>query len=143
MRLHYKTAEGETIEYEDIMSLYHYICKYFKIPIGHPAIHVVDDCLDIDAMIQKDGLMKCTILPPKQLFYPVLPFRCNNRLLFCLCRSYAIQQNRSEDPKHETDAEKALTGTWVLDEIRLAVQHGYKLVEVHEVNEYQVTRYDP
>jgi hypothetical protein len=30
-----------------------------------------------------------------------------------------------------------------MDHIRLAVQHGYELVEVHEVYEYQVTRYDP
>jgi hypothetical protein len=31
----------------------------------------------------------------------------------------------------------------VLDEIRLAVQHGYEFLDVHEVYEYQVTRYDP
>jgi hypothetical protein len=31
----------------------------------------------------------------------------------------------------------------VLDEIRLAVQKGYRLVKVYEVYEYQVTRYDP
>jgi hypothetical protein len=39
-------------------------------------------------------------------------------------------------------AEKALTGTWFLDEFRLAGQRGYELVEVHEVYENQVTRYD-
>jgi hypothetical protein len=54
-----------------------------------------------------------------------------------------MQQNRIEDCTHETVAERALIGTWVLDEIRLAVQHGYEVVEVHEVYEYQVTRYDP
>jgi hypothetical protein len=54
-----------------------------------------------------------------------------------------MQQNRTEDCTHETCSERALTGTWVLDEIRLAVQHGYKVVEVHEVYEYQVTRYNP
>ena len=37
----------------------------------------------------------------------------------------------------------ALIGTWVLDEIRLAVQKGYELVEMHEVYEYQVTQCDP
>ena len=31
----------------------------------------------------------------------------------------------------------------MLDEIRLAVQKGYELVEVHEVYEYRVTQYDP
>ena len=41
MRLHYKIREGEeTVQYCDIMSLYPYICKCFKFPIGHPIIHV-------------------------------------------------------------------------------------------------------
>ena len=34
---------------------------------------------------------------------------------------------------HETDAERALKGTWVLDEIRLAVKKGYIPVVVHDV----------
>jgi len=43
MRLHYKIREGEkTVQYCDIMSLYPYICKYYKFPIGHPIIHVGD-----------------------------------------------------------------------------------------------------
>jgi hypothetical protein len=142
-RLHYKAAEVETNQYVDVMSLYPYICKYFKFPICHPVIQAGDDCADTDAMLQKDGLIKSTILPPKHLFHPVLLFLFNNQLLFCLCNSYAMQQNLTVYCKHETVAERALTGTWVLDEIRLAVQHGYEVVEVHEVYEYQVTRCDP
>jgi hypothetical protein len=141
LRLQYKIAEGETIQ--DMMSLYPYICKYFKFPIGLPLIHVDDDCLEMQDMLQKDGLMKCSILPPRHLYHPVLLFRCNKRLLFCLCRSCAIQQKRTEDCMHETDAERALTGTWVMDEVRLAVQKGYKLVELYEAYEYQVTKYNP
>ena len=49
-----------------------------------------------------------------------------------------MEQNR-KDCTHETAAEMALTGTWVLEEIRLAVKKGYKLVEMHEVYEYRVT----
>ena len=37
MRLHYKLRENETVQYVDIMSLYPYICKYFKFPVGHPS----------------------------------------------------------------------------------------------------------
>jgi hypothetical protein len=98
-------------------------------------IHVGDACLDVQALLHKDGLMNCSILPPRHQYHPVLPFRCNNRQLFCLCRTCAIDQNRTMNCTHETDADKALTGTWVLDEIRLTVQKGYKLVEVHEVYE--------
>ena len=54
-----------------------------------------------------------------------------------------MEQKRTEDCTHETFAERALKGTWVLTEIRLAVKKGYKLVEVHEVYEYLVTQYDP
>jgi hypothetical protein len=34
---------------------------------------------------------------------------------------------------NEMAAVMTLSGPWVLDEILLAVQHGYELVEVHEV----------
>jgi len=33
MRLHYKVHENETFQYVDVMSLYLYICKYFKFPV--------------------------------------------------------------------------------------------------------------
>jgi hypothetical protein len=36
----------------------------------------------------------------------------------------------------------AITGTWALDDIRLVVQKGYKLV-VYEVYKHQVTKYNP
>ena len=87
--------------------------------------------------------MKCLILVPRHLYHSFLPFRFNKRLLFCICPTCAIEKNRTEVWTHETVAEGALIGTWVLDEIRLAVQKGYDLVDMHEVYEYQVTRYDP
>jgi hypothetical protein len=94
MRLHYKAREGETIQYCDVMSLYPYICKYFKFPVVDHVLHVGEACRDMDAMLEKDGL-KCTILLPTHLYHPVLHFRCKNRLFFCLGRSCAIEQNRT------------------------------------------------
>ena len=55
------------------------------------------------------------------------------RQIFCLCRNCVIDQIRTTVCMHETVAERVLTGTWVLDEIRLAVQKGYELAEVKEV----------
>ena len=143
MRLHHKAGDDETVQYVDVISLYPYVCKYFKFPIGHPVIHVGDACLDKDAMLEKEGLIKCRVLPPERLYHPVLPFRCNNKLLFCLCRSCAVERNIEDDCAHETADERGLTGTWVLDEVRRAVEKGYKVLEVFEVYEYDVTRYDP
>ena len=135
MRLHHKARDGQTIQYVDVMSLYPYVCKYFNFPIGHPVIHVGDACQDMQAMLLKDGLMKYSILPPRHLYQSVLPFRCNKRPLFCLFRCCAVEQNRTEDCTHETVAERTLTVTWVLDEIRMAMQKSYTLVEVHEIYE--------
>jgi hypothetical protein len=141
MHLHHKAREDETIQYVDVISLYPYVCKYFKFLIGHPVIHVGDACQDKEAMLQKEGLIKCFILSPKRLYHPVLPYRCNNKLLFCLCKSCAIEQNTENECGHETVAERAFTDTWVIDEVRMAVQKGYEIIEIFEVYEY-VTQYD-
>jgi len=36
-----------------------------------------------------------------------------------------------------------MSGTWVIDDVRLAAEKGYKIFEIYEVYEYQVTRYNP
>lgn len=142
MRLHYKANDEETIEYCDVMSLYPYVCKYFKFPIGHPTIHVGDACKNVEACLRMDGLMKCAIVPPKHLYHPVLPYRHKGKLLFCLCRSCVLEQNANAVCHHSTDAERALIGTWVIDEVRLAVEKGYRISEIQEVYQFQVTQYD-
>ena len=102
------------------MSLYPYICKYYKFPIGHPIIHVGDACKDEKACLHLEGLIKCSIVPPIKLYRPVLPYR-RNKLLFCLCRPCVFERNISSECKHRRD-ERALTGTSVMDEVRLAVK---------------------
>ena len=124
MRLHYNIGEHETIEYCDVIFLYPYICKYFKFPIGHPLIHVGDMCKNTEACLQIDGLIKCTDVPPKRLYHPVLPYRFNKKLLFCLCGSCVHEQNVSGECRYFTDAERALDGTWGIEEIRFTVEKG-------------------
>jgi len=38
---------------------------------------------------------------------------------------------------HREDDDRALTGTWVMDEVLLAVEKGYRILEIYEVYEYQ------
>jgi hypothetical protein len=53
MRLHYKIREGkESVQYCDVMSLYPYICKYFKFPIEHSTIRVGNACVDKEACLK-------------------------------------------------------------------------------------------
>ena len=118
------------------------MCKYFKFPVGRPVIHEGEACQDREDMLQKEGLIKSCIIPPQRPQHPGLPYRCNGRLILCLCRSCSIEYNRDGECAHETVEEKALTGTWVIDEVRKAVQKGYEIVEMIEVYEYAVTQYD-
>jgi hypothetical protein len=83
-----------------------------------------------------------SIVPPQRLYHPVLPYRCNKKLMFCLCRTCA-HTSASGECEHTEDEERALTGKWVMDEVRLAVEKGYRILEIYEVYEYRVTRYDP
>jgi len=75
MRLYYKERENETIQYVDVMSLYHYTCKYFKFPVGHSVIHVGGVCKNKEACLGMEGLIKCSIVLPARLHHLVLPFR--------------------------------------------------------------------
>jgi len=133
MRLYYKTRESEIIKYIDLMCLYLYIWKYFKFSVGHPVIHVGYMCKDKVACLRMDGLIKCSIVP-------VLLFGCNNKLIFCLCRTYVLI-SFSEEYMHTEDEERSLTSTCVMDEVRLAVEKGYRFLEIYEIYEYQVTQY--
>jgi hypothetical protein len=137
MFVNYKAWDDETIESCDIMSLYPYKCRYGKFPVGHPIVHVGDTCKDVEACLKMEGLMKCTIVPPKNL-----PFRWNKKPLFCLCRTCVLEQNTSDECRNYTDAERALTGTCVIDEVRLAVEKGYSLLDIHDVYQYQVSQYN-
>jgi len=44
---------------------------------------------------------------------------------------------------HFSDAERCLDGTWVIDEVRLAVNKGYNILEIQELYQYEVTQYNP
>jgi len=50
--------------------------------------------------------------------------------------------NADAECAHERDAVRALTGTWVIFEVWLAVQKSYEVIDIFEMYEYAVTKYD-
>jgi len=68
-------------------SVHPYICKYGKFPVGHPKVYVGADCLD------REGIMKCKVLPPRKLFHPVLSYKSNSKLMVPLCSACADTMN--------------------------------------------------
>jgi hypothetical protein len=130
--------EGEEIRYVDFVSLYPYICMHFQMPIGHPTIHTGPDFPDLQTC---EGLIKCRVIAPANLYIPVLPVRLHGKLLFALCMACANDMHQGPCT-HEDPEERALTGTWVIPEVRKALQVGYRVTNIYEVWEYQTSQYD-
>jgi len=122
MFVHQKTRENETIQFVDVISLYPYLFKYFKSPECHPVLHVSDAFMDEEPCLSMNGLIKCSIVDPETFYYPVVPFRCNNKLMFCLCRTRVLNSSSSAEYVLSRDGILALTGTWIMDEVRLAFE---------------------
>jgi len=40
-----------------------------------------------------EGLIKCTVVPPMDLYHPVLPYGWNKKLLLCLRRTCVKEHN--------------------------------------------------
>jgi hypothetical protein len=139
VRMFYKTDPGlgDKVSYVDVCSLYPWVNKYGKYPIGHPRIETSNLTTDIDGY---EGLIKCTILPPSNLFHPVLPARIAKKLMFPLCAACAKLQPQKDRCKH-TVQERALTGTWVSDELKKAVEKGYTVLKVIEVWQFDEVRH--
>jgi hypothetical protein len=122
--------------YYDYTSLYPDRQKYCRYPIGHPTI-ITENFKDVSSYF---GFIMCKILPPKQLYFPVLPARINGKLLFTLCT--ACGESKSGECFHSDD-EKALDGTWVTLEVQQAIKQGYTILKTYEVWHFeQTSKYD-
>ncbi|MCG8079176.1 MAG: hypothetical protein JAY75_23495, partial [Candidatus Thiodiazotropha taylori] len=133
---------NEEIKYIDVCSLYPYICKYGVFPLGHPEIYSQEE-IDKDNIQQYCGLIKCKVLPPRNLYHPVLPYKCNNKLLFPLCRTCAEKSDNSQLCQHTRPEDREFVGTWVSIELFEALERGYQITEVYEVWHFpETTQYD-
>ena len=136
--LYKKASPEEEINYYDVTSLYPFINKTGKVPTGHPEI-ITEHFQDIS---QYEGIIKCKILPPRGLFQPVLPSRMNGKLLFHLCQTCANIQQQDHCKHNEED--RAFVGTWVTDEVKKAIEKGYKVIKLYEVWHFNnISQYDP
>ena len=137
IKLYHKAdpTNGEKVHYYDFTSLYPYVNKNGRYPVGHPEILSQPGHTDVS---QYFGLAKVTVLPPYQLYHPVLPWRYDNKLLFPLCGACAREEtrqpllDRSSVCDHAPE-QRCLVGTWCTPELNKAVEKGYTILHIHEV----------
>ena len=135
VQLYKKVDQEQQIQYMDITSLYPFINKTGCYPVGHPKY------IDQPGHVNSSpyfGLVKCRILPPYELYHPVLPYRHEDKLTFPLCRT--CMENGFRSSLHErsmlcnhTPTQRALTGTWCTPELQKALEKGYEILYVHEI----------
>jgi hypothetical protein len=136
--LHYKVKDGEVIRYLDVTSLYPYVQKVSRYPVGHPVV-ITSNFADINEYF---GFALVRVSPPRKLYHPVLPYRSNGKLKFPLCRTCAEKEYIGLCKC--TNAQRAFTGTFVTVELQEAVRQGYIIDKIYEVLHYnESTQYDP
>ena len=141
VKLYHHVTPSQKIHYIDVTSLYPWVNKTCVYPKGHPRITFTPGHTDIR---QYFGLIQCQILPPRELYHPVLPYRHDNKLLFPLCAACVEQEmpkrplERSSECVH-TDRQRVLTGTWCTPELEKAVELGYQVQYIYEVWHFDET----
>ena len=135
-KMFYECQDDERVRYMDVTSLYPFVTLSGEYPTSHPEI--IADPDKIDHTLQSYyGVAKVKILPPRGLYIPVLPVRCNGRLKFPLCQTCSVKE--TEKKCQCSDVERAIIGVWTTPEILEAVRQGYKIVHVYEVYNYKET----
>ena len=87
--LHAVASEGEEIWYVDVTSLYPWVNKNARYPIGHPIIITQPRIQDIANYF---GIASVDILAHAELFNSVLRVRSGNKLTFPLCAACVKQE---------------------------------------------------
>ena len=141
VKLYHHVTPTQKIHYIDVTSLYPWVNKTYVYPKGHPTFLSTPGHTDIH---QYFGLIQCQVLPPRELYHPVLPYRHDNKLLFPLCATCVQNEmpkrpwDRSGECNH-TDEQRVLTGTWCSPELSKAVELGYQVQYIYEVWHFDET----
>ena len=123
--------ENEEICYVDVCSLYPYVLKYREFPINHPVL-IEENFQDVSSYF---GFIKCSIIPPGNLYLPVLPVRSGGKLVFPLCNTCCKMMNQ-KSCRH-SDSQRAILGTWTTIEVIEAIRSGYVIKEIFQILHYE------
>ena len=135
VKLYHHVTSSQKIHYIDVTSLYPWVNKTSVYPKGHPTFISQPGHTDIH---QYFGLIRCQVLPPRELYHPVLPYRHDSKLLFPICATCVKEEmdkpllDRSYHCPH-TDEQRTLTSTWCSPELDKAVELGYEVQYIYEV----------
>ena len=109
----------DDLQYHDVCSLYPYVCAFKTLPTGNPE-HICGARIDKDRILDLChpspyfGYVRAHVTPRPRCMIGLLPYRCPN-------------SGRLEFPL------RPMTGSWGTEELRIAIENGYKVDEIYEV----------
>ena len=122
----------ERLRYLDFTSLYPYVLKKYKYPIGHPVVILEDFDFSLDSYF---GFITCRVQAPRRLKLPVLLIRVDGKLLDALCSLCATTRYSGSLCRHSPD-QRSLTSTWTTIELKEALKRGYIIEQIYSVIHY-------
>ena len=141
IKLYHRVTPGQKIHYIDYTSLYPWVNKTCVYPKGHPRLISQPGHTDISIYF---GVIQCRVLPPRELYHPVLPYGHAGKLTFPLCASCVKEEmakpplERSYQCAHSNE-HRALTGTWCTPDLQKAVELSYEIQYIYEVWHFDQT----
>lgn len=134
-------TDEQRLRYVDIVSLYPFVCLRATYCVGHPKIYRgVRECSQAPNIFEMEGIIRCRVLPPRDLYIPVLPYFYNKRLYFPLCG--ACTRDLQITPCEHNNLERSLIGTWTIYEVKVSLLKGYEMIEVYEIWSYDISPYN-
>ncbi|GIX96186.1 helitron_like_N domain-containing protein [Caerostris extrusa] len=76
--------------------------------VRHYGQNITKDFKDVDTYFD---LILCRVIPTSALYLPVLPYRCQGKLKFPLCRT--CTENMQQTACTHSNEERSIIGTWV------------------------------
>ena len=134
-KLYHETQRGEKIKYIDFTSLYPFVNKTCRYPVGHPTILTGNNITK--SVDQYFGIAKVKVLAPRGLYHPVLPYKSGGKLKFPLCKTCADTESQNQCTC--SDEQRVFVGTWCTPELTKAMEVGYKITRVYEVYHWDTT----
>jgi hypothetical protein len=142
-----KMFPNENFHFYDVNSLYSFAAMKFPYFTSKYSIIIGKELDNIEFINQAFfykgkqifGTMLVTILPPKNLFLPVLPLKTSdgksvNTLCSKCVENYLINCSHS-------DTERAITESYFISEIIYAIKHKYTLLYIHECHSYENVKF--
>jgi hypothetical protein len=83
-------------------------------------------------MLAKEGLVRCTVLPPRKLVLSGAAIQVQRSSTVLPVQDVA-ESGYQDQSNHDTVSKKALTATCVVDEVRLGEDRGYRVFKIHEI----------